>query len=213
VKIAISGSAGTGKTTLATALAARQRCSLIAEGYDGFFDENFDFIKPAGRLRHRIFATLESKNGAENECGDFVADRCPADLFNLWLSRGYGTNQGKTADLYSRCRSYIGKYDRIVVLPWSALPLSQVREATARRRRTMNYWTQLYNHSTMIGLLQQWVTPDRLLPIPFTMVGLEARVALVSGSAATTPSPAAHQAASASPSAGGSGKPVNPAAH
>jgi len=181
MRIAISGSAGTGKTTLATALAAKWGCLLIAEHYDEFFDDNFDFIKPTNRLQHRIFEVLEDKSQAENECSDFVADRCPVDLFNLWLSRGFGTNQRKTADLYNRCRSYIRKYDRIVVLPWSALPLTQVEEG-ASHRRVMNEWVQLYNHSTMIGLLQQWVTPDRLLPIPFAMVELDARVDAALGS-------------------------------
>lgn len=182
MKIAISGSAGTGKTTLATALAARHGCSVVAEHYDDFFDDNFKFIKPAGLLQRRIFETLERKNEIENQYGAFVADRCPVDLFNLWLSLGYGISQRKTADLYDRCRSYIAKYDRIVVLPWSALPLTQVDEGVSRRRRVMNRWNQLYNHSTMIGLLQQWVTPAALLPIPFKMTDLDARVDFVLGS-------------------------------
>ena len=175
MKIAVSGSAGTGKTTLATALAGRYDCSVVAECYDEFFDKNYDFIKPASRLQRQILTTLEHKNKLEDECGDFVADRSPVDLFNLWLSRGYGSNQRKTADLYNRCRTYIKKYDRIVVLPWSALPLVQV-DAHVGRRRVMNPWIQLYNHSTMIGLLQQWVSGNHLLPIPFAMAALNARV-------------------------------------
>ena len=181
MKIAICGSAGTGKTTLATALAAKQKCSVVAEQYDDFFDDKFDFIKPAGRLQRQILATLEQKNRIENDNGDFVADRCPVDLFNLWLSRGFGANRRKTADLYNRCRSYMRKYDRIIVLPWSALRLTQVKEQASRRRRVMNPWIQLYNHSTMIGLLQQWVNPTRLVPIPFDVADLNERVDFLMG--------------------------------
>ncbi len=95
MKIAISGSAGTGKTTLATALAAKRGCSFVAENFDNFFDDNAAFIKPARRLQQRIIATLEQKDAIENDCGDFVADRCAIDLFNLWLSPGYGVSQKK----------------------------------------------------------------------------------------------------------------------
>jgi len=181
MKIAISGSAGTGKTTLATALAAKRGCSFVAEHFDDFFDDNAAFIKPARRLQQRIIATLEQKDAIENHCGDFVADRCAIDLFNLWLSLGYGVSEKKTAELYKRCRAYITKYDRIVVLPWGALPLTQVEPAVGRRRRVMNRWHQLFNHSTMVGLLQQWVEPSRVTMVPFEMTEIDARVKLVLG--------------------------------
>jgi len=179
MKIAISGSAGTGKTTLATALAAKIDCATIAECYDEFFDDICEFIKPTSRLQHKIIETLELKNRIEDERGEFIADRCPVDLFNLWLSRGFGENQIKTVDFYNRCRSYIRKYDCIVVLPWSALPLMQIKNHGGRRQRVMNSWTQLYNHSTIIGLLQQWVAPNRLLPVPFELVDISARIEFI----------------------------------
>ncbi len=179
VRLAISGSAGTGKTTLASELAARYNCALVGEHYDDFFDEDHDFVKPASQLQKRISETLEAKNKLENGYGNFVADRCPVDLFNLWLSRGFGGEQQKTVDLYRRCRSYIQKYDVVVVLPWSALPLVQLDNGSGRRRRVLNSWTQLYNHSTMIGLLHQWVSVSRLLPIPFAIAEVQARVGFV----------------------------------
>ena len=179
IKIAISGSAGTGKTTLALALASKFRCMTIAESYDDFFDDDCEFIKPASRLRHQIVETLELKHRAEIARSDFIADRCPADLFNLWLSRGFASYEKETADFYNRCRSYMQKYNRIIVLPWSELLLQQVKIHGSRRQRVMNSWIQLHNHSTMIGLLQQWVAPNRLLPVPFDVVETNARIEFV----------------------------------
>jgi hypothetical protein len=182
MKIAVSGSAGTGKTSLATAIATKGGYSIVDENYDEFFEDDYQFVQPASRLQRRILDTLERKNEFENEYRSFVADRCPVDLFNLWLGRGFGNNQRKTTDLYNRCRSYICKYDVIVVLPWSALPLVQVDRDDGPRRRVLNPWSQLYNHSTMIGLLQQWVPPNRLLPVPFNIVDIQARVDFITRS-------------------------------
>lgn len=175
VKIAISGSAGIGKTTLAGALAARRGYRLIEEGYDGLFGSDAGFVKPRARLRHEILALLELKNSREDEAAAFVADRCAVDLFNLWMSRGFGDDQEATAWLYHRCRHYVAKYDVVFVLPWSAIPLRQIT-LVANRRRAMNPWSQLYNHANVIGLLHQWLLPARLVAIPFHLMALGERV-------------------------------------
>ncbi len=176
VKIAISGSAGVGKTTLASALAHCYGCRLIEEGYDGLFDPHADFIRPRSRLRREILCLLEQKNSRESEAGSFVADRCAVDLFNLWMSRGFGDDQELTAWLYQHCRRYVEKYDFVFVPPWSAIPLRQI-DLPVNRRRAMNPWSQLYNHANVIGLLHQWLPAARLVPIPFGLQDLRERVA------------------------------------
>ena len=175
MKIAVCGSGGTGKTTLVHALAARFHLSIVSESYDDFFNDDFEFIAPPVRLKAKIVETLVEKNRLEAMAEHFVADRCAADLFNLWLTRGFGVDRRETKRIYRTCREYMTKYDFVVVTPWSAIPLRQVEEST-RRRRTMNEWTQLHNHATIIGLLSQWVLPDRLLPIPFDVNEIERRV-------------------------------------
>jgi adenylate kinase family enzyme len=176
VKIAISGSAGIGKTTLASALAECRGCRLIEEGYDGLFDSDAGFIKSRSRLRREILSLLEMKNALEEEAEAFVADRCAVDLFNLWMSRGFGDDQELTGCLYQRCRRYVEKYDFVFVLPWSAIPLRQIG-LPVNRRRAMNPWSQLYNHANVIGLLHQWLPSTRLVPIPFGLIELRERVA------------------------------------
>ncbi len=176
MKLAISGSAGTGKTSLLKGIAEQIQYPVIEELYDDFFDHHGEFITPDSSLQRGIFTTLEAKHALETGHPKFIADRCPADLFNLWLSRGFAQNQKSTADLYRRCRSYMNKYDYIIVLPWSALPLSQIKGQQTTRKRVMNPWIQLHNHAAIIGLLQQWVPATKLLPIPYALTGITSRV-------------------------------------
>jgi len=182
VKIAISGSAGTGKTTLARALAQRHECVLINEGYDDFFDQQYNFIRSRRELKRRILSLVESKHESEAQYSAFVADRCPADLFNLWMTQGFGEDQKMTGTLYGRCRVIVEKYDRVIVLPWNAIPLKQLEKAENRRRK-MNPWHQLYNHANIIGLLHQWVMPSKLLPIPHGVTTVAERVEMVGDAA------------------------------
>ncbi|MFT4581430.1 MAG: hypothetical protein ACI915_000162 [Gammaproteobacteria bacterium] len=175
MKIAILGSAGTGKTTVATALAKGCTIPLIEESYDEFFDGNFKFLNPPHRLKSRILVTFDSKDRQEDSLSDFVADRCPVDLFNLWMTQGFGRDQKLTATFYDQCRRAMTKYDYVVVLPWGAIPLKQISEP-GFRRRTMNPWSQLHNHATVIGLVHQWVQPERLVPIPFGLSNISDRV-------------------------------------
>jgi hypothetical protein len=168
MKIAISGSAGTGKTTVVTALAKAFDIPSIDEDYDEFFDEHCNLLNPPQRLKSRILVTFDAKNRQEDSFPDFVADRCPVDLFNLWMTRGFGRDQKLTAMFYDRCRWAMKKYDYVVVLPWGAIPLKQIAEP-GLRRRTMNPWSQLHNHANVIGLVHQWVQPEKLVPIPFAL--------------------------------------------
>lgn len=173
MKIAISGSAGTGKTSLARELATNLDCKLVGELYDVFFKQNGDFITPDEYLQKKIFDLLRHKNSLEIEAGRFVADRSPIDLLNLWMSRGYAHHQKLTSDFYRLCRQYIIKYDCIVVMPWSSIPLLQNNQSNCKR--VMNPWVQLHNHSCLIGLLQQFVPMTKLLPIPHALTDLQSR--------------------------------------
>lgn len=175
MKVAITGSAGIGKTTLARALAERCGCCLIEEGYDCLFGPDAEFLRSRVLLRREIVSVLERKNLLEEKATAFVSDRCAVDLFNLWMSCGFGDDEKMTAWLYQCCRRYSAKYDVVFVLPWGAIPLRQIAPP-GRRRRSMNPWFQLYSHANVIGLLHQWLPAARLVPVPFGLIEPDARV-------------------------------------
>ncbi|NKB37463.1 MAG: AAA family ATPase [Gammaproteobacteria bacterium] len=178
MKISITGSAGTGKSTIASLLAEHYSCACIDEFYEGFFQKNGEFVQPVKRLREMIFETLEKKYQLEEASGNFVVDRSPVDLFNLWLSRGFTAHQDETTALYQRCRELVHLYDAIVVLPWGVLPLQQHKN-NQKRRRIMNPWVQFHNHSTIVGLTSQWLPPDKIIPIPGNIKNNASRIAFI----------------------------------
>jgi predicted ATPase len=179
LKIAISGCAGIGKTTLATDLAEYFNVEIINESYERFFNENGSFISPPKLLQQKIIDVLHEKHKCEDKAGSFISDRCPIDLFNLWLSRGFAKNQKRTLELSQHCRAYVKKYDFIIVLPWGSIPLQQIDEHNDNRRRVMNPWTQFHNHSVIIGLCQQWVPSSKLLPVSGNLKNHKERLELV----------------------------------
>tara|TARA_R110002072_G_scaffold225304_2_gene382453 strand:+ start:390 stop:977 length:588 start_codon:yes stop_codon:yes gene_type:complete len=179
LKVAISGCAGIGKTTLARDLAKHFDVALIDETYECFFNENGSFISSQKLLQQRIFDVLHDKHKCEETAGSFISDRCPIDLFNLWLSRGYAKNQKRTLKLSQYCRDYLNKYDYVIVLPWGSIPLQQIKDNDDSRKRVMNLWIQFHNHSVIIGLCQQWVPSTKLLPVSGNIKSHKERLELV----------------------------------
>ena len=79
MKIAVSGSAGVGKTTFSRQLAEDLNVSHIAEGYDEFYDESGHVIQPHKRLAEAMVTLANKKFALEKRAGRFVSDRCPVD--------------------------------------------------------------------------------------------------------------------------------------
>lgn len=166
MKIAITGSAGVGKTTLATVLANRNNALLVKEQFDGFFNDDGGFLKSEQILQTRIVDVLNRKHEQVSSSVSVVSDRCPIDLFNLWLTRGFSRYGKETMALYKACRAYMETFDYVIVLPWGSIPLKQINVKQDKRVRVMNPWAQLHSHSSIIGLCHQWVLPRKLVPVP-----------------------------------------------
>jgi nicotinamide riboside kinase len=116
LRIAISGSACTGKSTLAAVLAEALELPLIPEAMRRHLE--------AGNPRldriscSQAAAVLEDFRqellGAEQECGAFVADNSALDL------EAYGRWYGCGGD--PDTRDWAGRYDAVVLLPAGVLP-------------------------------------------------------------------------------------------
>ncbi len=159
-RIAISGSAGTGKTTLGRALAAELGVPFVEEGMRRRIEAGF---RPHG-YGAREWAALIRELWEEHRAGEdaakdgFVADRSSLDFAAFWLHYGLHEDVEATERFVAEMRAHAERYERIVLLPWGAIPL--VDDGV----RSTNRWTQLRYHSILEGLLER-LTPGPVLRI------------------------------------------------
>lgn len=152
-RIAISGSAGTGKTTLGRALAERLGVPFVEEGMRRRIEAGF---RPHG-YGAREWAILmrelwdEHRSAEDAATEGFVADRSSLDFAAFWLHYGLHEDVEATERFVEEMRAHAERYDRIVLLPWGAIPL--VDDGV----RSTNRWTQLRYHSILEGLLERLV--------------------------------------------------------
>ncbi len=177
-RIAVTGSAGVGKTTLGRRLAETVGVPFVAEGMRERVEGGLD-LHALGRegLRAMLLELLEEMEArarhAVARSGGFVADRCAVDVAAFWLYYGYGTDGAATERLFSRVRDRLDPLDLVVVLPWGAIPLA------ADGVRSANPWLQLHYQTVLEGLLRRWLPEARVALLPTTVTELERRLDLV----------------------------------
>jgi nicotinamide riboside kinase len=134
LKIALTGSTSTGKTTLAKALMTVPLLkiklnktinvdarSLVAKM--GFSNMNSMSIEETRYFQHFYFDT---KVGLERLESSFLAERSFVDVAAYWLERdSIGLQCGERDDFLSRCRTESVKYDLHIYLPFGVIPFEQ----------------------------------------------------------------------------------------
>lgn len=175
MRIGIVGCAGTGKTTLAEALAvelgvpclrAKEVTTAILDrdGYD--FSSGIQverFLAGMGRQNEILRCTLE-----QQECENaFVTDRTVVDLAAYVVVEMHDSDGARLKTIYDTCRERVDMYTHLVVCPWAEGPVS------ANNRRTLNPWYQAMIHFVDLGLLAEWGCRFHVMKAK----GVEARVA------------------------------------
>jgi hypothetical protein len=178
MKLAISGSSSIGKTTLAKSLAEKLSLQYIPESYEALFENDTPFSGSPEELAPRLEDVLQTKIGLEKEAGDFVVDRCPVDLFQIWLAKKLVLQGPRTGRFFKACASHMSEYDYVILLPWGSIPLNQLEDAK-EQFRVMNPWIQCRSHATIVGIANMWVPQKKLISIPPRIKSHDQRVDII----------------------------------
>ena len=177
-RLAISGSAGTGKTTLGEALAAELDLPFLPEPMRARLEAGLDLHDVTlADLRLLILELYDEAIGAMDEAvrdrGGFVADRSPADFVAFWLYYRLEGDEAATAALVDRVRRDLTRLDRVLLLPWGVIPFE------ADGVRAPNIWLQLHFQALFEGLVATYLPVAPIVRLPNEVISLDARKAWV----------------------------------
>lgn len=163
-RIALSGSAGTGKTTLGKRLAAELGVVFIEERMRQRLERGFDLhgLTPEA-WRVLMDEDWSAQRAAEEEAtGGFVSDRSSLDFAAFWLHYALYEDIRSTDAWMERMSADARSYDTILLFPWGSLPLEQDGV------RSTNRWTQLRYQTILEGVLERFARPGAVVRVPDT---------------------------------------------
>lgn len=161
-RVALSGSAGTGKTTLGRALAATLGVPFLEEPMRALLQGGLDLhaLSHDGMRELLVDLWRQQREAEDDAVGGFVADRSSADYAAFWMHYGFHHDRDATEPRMAGWLGHLPRYDRIVLLPWGVLPLHDDGV------RSTNRWVQFMFQSLVDGLLSRHAPPGRLLRPP-----------------------------------------------
>lgn len=163
-RIGISGSSGTGKSTLAKYVAKKLNLDVL--GTKDFIREILkreDYDWSSGIQVERFLV----QRNCQKEIADdilslmdgvdtFVADRTVMDVAAYSIVE-LNDDIETVNVIVEECRKAASKYTHVFFCPWGILPL------TPDGVRTLNPWYQFVIHSTILGLLKEWKIPYQII--------------------------------------------------
>ncbi len=176
-RIAISGSAGVGKTTLAQRLAASLDLPYLEEGMRRRLEAGLNLHALTRDAMRALLVELWDEREAEEDDaitrhGGYVSDRCAVDWAAFYLYYGFTNDEDDAGPFIDRMRARAaGAYDTVIVLPWGTLPLQNDGV------RSTNRWKQLHFQALLEGMLGRYLPAPVLHTLPDALTRLEARAA------------------------------------
>lgn len=162
MKIALSGSGSTGKSTLAKAVAEKYNVPIIPE----FAREVAEKMKIENirKVTPDIYFTfqeniLKRKLEEEKKYETFIADRSTADVaayYFRWCCRDMEDDKNK--QYIDLCFENLKNYDKIILLPWNSIPV----EADGFRSAKLYYQYEI--HCLILGILNDQKIDYEIMP-------------------------------------------------
>lgn len=159
MRIALSGSAGTGRTLIAQRLSQQLHLPMITgiakdllkqSGYA--YSPNLSVEKFLATPERQQFL-FKKRRALEKKHSGFVVDRSWVDQAAYAIIELHGCVEFDIDRYVEDCREEALKADQTVYVPWNWRPL------TADGIRTLNPWYQLLVDSVIFNLLTKWKIP------------------------------------------------------
>lgn len=178
VRIAITGAAGIGKTTLAHSLAVKLKVPVLHENFQAIV-KAFNTHNPATseRCKSDCYAWLAARELVYRSHTGFIEDRCAIDVLFRWLiSNLSDKNNTETHQLLEYSKKLINQLDYVVIPPFSETTETSNHDGITRVGSTSRLFRA---QSLAIGIATQFLAPEQLIMIPNSCDSIESRVAFV----------------------------------
>ncbi len=162
LRVALSGSAGTGKTSLGRALSEHTGLPFVEEGMRARIESGLSVHELDLQQRRELMRELwDEQRAAEDAAAEgFIADRSSYDYAAFWLHYDLHFERG-ASDEWMRAMVREGaRYDRVLLLPWGAIPLAEDGV------RSTNPWIQFRFQGLIEGVLGRFARRGQVLRVP-----------------------------------------------